>query len=476
MTRLRPHQVEPTQRILDLLRNVNSAIDLSDTGTGKTYVACAAAKLLNLPTLVVCPKIAIHAWRKVANHFNDTLSVTNYEALRTGRSPYGRWDNTPPPGFELPKFFVCQSCQQVVDFDNYRPCYCHRAGFHCVIEKKRKWKYGGFNFNPAVKLVVFDEAHRCGEIDTLNAKMMKAAHSKKVLALSATAATTPLKMQALGYTMGLHNWADFYNWAARHGCRRDSAGHFRWMVGADEQTAVMAKVHARLMERGVRVRTQDIPGFPARVIDTELVDLGENSYELQRALEAMKDALDVLIGRMAGDIDTPLSTILRARQRVELLKVPAAVEKTHDLLACGRSVVVFVNFQQTLNELRDRLKTDCIIDGSREGVRYRERNIDNFQANRARVMIANSEAGGISVSLQDLLGDFPRAGIVFPSHSAVTFRQVMGRLPREGGKSTAYYKVLLAANTYDEKVKKSLDAKLDNLDTLNDGDLIPVYN
>jgi hypothetical protein len=61
-----------------------------------------------------------------------------------------------------------------------------------------------------------------------------------------------------------------------------------------------------------------------------------------------------------------------------------------------------------------------------------------------------------------------------PDTSAVTMRQVFGRLPREGGKSTAYYKIVLAAGTEEEEVHKNFNVKSSNLDALLDSDLVPA--
>lgn len=472
--RLRPHQVEPYNRLCDVLRTVDSAIDTSECGTGKTYTACAVAKTLGLPTLVVCPWVSVPMWKDVAAHFGDTISAINYESLRTGRTPFGKWDNNPPPGFKRKEFYVCESCLCKVDFDNYFPCYTNSAGIHCIITKKAKWRYGDFHFNPAVKFIIFDEGHRCGEIDSLNARMMAAAGNRKTLVLSATAATTPMQMQALGQIMRLHSGGnDFYRWARTHGCRQDEARHFRWMVSKSEQTKVMESIHDRLMERGVRVRTRDIPGFPARIIETVMVDVND-PQEIERLYTEMKSPLEALKKKQEAGIETPLTKILRARQKIELLKVPAAVEMANDLLASGLSISFFVNFRQTLEAICAKMQTDCIVDGSRDGVRYRHRNIARFQENSSRVIVCNGAAGSVSVSLQDLTGDHPRAGLIFPSFSAIEFLQEAGRLPREGGKTTALYRVLLASGTIEIKIKRAIDGKMDNLSMLNDGDLIPI--
>lgn len=479
MNGLRPHQHVPVEHLLKAFQRFPSAVDLSDTGTGKTYVAAAVAKSLGLPTLVVGPKISETAWKTAAAHFNDTISFVGYEKLRTGRTPYGKWDNTPPPGAEQEKFFVCQSCQLPVDLNNFQPCYTHPRGIHCLVEKKRKWKYGRFHFAPQVGFVIFDEVHRCGGLDTLNAEMLIAARreSKRILGLSATAACSPLQMKALGYALGLHNLNDFYRWVARYGCRRDInlGPGLHWMVGQDRQQEVMNQIRASLIPlRGVRVRTEDIPGFPEREISAELYDLDE--YEKINSLYSeMAGALQRLETQKSNDVapESPLTKILRAHQKIELLKVPIAIELVRDYIAKGFSVGVFCNYRQTIEELSFRLGVSCIIDGNIIGQK-REQNICDFQTQKERVALLNSRAGGICVSLHDLTGHAPRIGVVFPCFDIVTMRQLMGRFHRDGGKSKCFYRVMFAAGTVEQDMFHAWRKKGNNLDRLNDGDLAPA--
>lgn len=485
---LRPHQIEPVRQLLGILKKENSAVDLSDTGTGKTYVASAVAIQLGLPTLVIAPKIALTAWHRAAEHFGDSFSVINYEKLRTGRTPFGSWDNQQQVERGRLTYFVCQCCQQVVDpaSPDMPACYTHPIGIHCVVEKKKPINYGNFTFSPAIKLLIFDEAHRCGGLGSLNSEMLIAAKRQniKTLALTATAACNPLQMSALGYLLDLHGLKQddynrqlprFYRWIGRYKCRPDPRFRgYKWFANRDEQREIMAAIRDQIIPaRGVRVRTTDIPGFPKRHVLAELYDV-ENVQEIDSLYAQMSEALAELKKIQLEDKapDHPLTKILRARQRLEILKVPLAVELCEDFKSKGYSVALFVNFKATITELEKRLDCSDIVDGEHTGAR-RQSSIDRFQTNETNQIILNNEAGGISVSLHDTDGNFPRIGLVFPMYSAVTFQQVIGRLPRDGGKSDAQYRVILAAGTVEVRMKRALDAKSDNLAALNDGDLSP---
>lgn len=479
--RLRPWQPDPVCHLLEVLKQYRTACDLSDTGTGKTYVAAAVAAMAKLPTLVVVPKIAISQWQRAAEHFGDSFSVVNYEMLRTGRTPFGKWDNTPPAGFVSEEYLQCEWCQLKVDLKNFQPCYCHPSGTHCVNVKKKSWRYGNFHFSPRVRFVIFDEAHRCNGEDSLNADLLIAAKRDVPygLALTATMACDPMHMRALGYFLDLHGLDNevygrvlkpkFTTWAARHGVRRESQRGLQWRVSEENQLATMDLIRQEIIPaRGVRITTESIPNFPKRVITSELYDLEANG-RIDALYTEMAGALQRLADRKATDVDPnlQLTAILRARQEIELLKVPIAVELARDYVARGHQVGVFVNFTDTLAELSERLQTRCWIRGGQSRAE-RDRIVKTFQTGKEPVILINNEAGGAAL---DLPGD-NRVGLVFPPEKAVTFKQLVGRFHRDGG-GNCFYRVLFAANTVEVRQHRNLQKKLNNLDALNDGDLNP---
>ena len=474
MSKLRAHQVVPALRLIELLRHHDSALDESDTGIGKTAHAAAVIAAFNLPTLCIVPKISITGWRRMLEIFDTGASITNYEMLRTGRTPYGKWEFPMPAHTKVMK---CVHCQLELKPERINPCYVHHLGIHCVEMKSKPHRYGKFTFNPAVKLIVFDEVHRCGGTNSLNADMLIAARRQgiKTLGLSATPATTPLGMRALGYLLDLHELSNFYTWAGKFGIRRHPQFNgFIWIAARAEQRDIMERIGKLIVPaRGVRVRTGDVPGFQSRIVQTVAVDI-ESPEKMNKAHEDMREALNLLKDKAAADKapEHPLTKILRARQQVELLKVPATVELAQDFLDKGMSVALFVNFTQTVEELCKRLKTECRIDGKNKPGE-RDRFIDAFQADEQRVIVLNSEAGGIAISLHDTRGEFPRVGLVFPGYSAVVVSQVLGRLHRDGSKSPAHYRFVFAAKTIDVRVQRAFENKLDNLAALCDSDLIP---
>lgn len=488
MNGLRPHQVQPAQELFDILNHSPSAVDWSDTGIGKTYVAAWIIKRFDLPALVIGPKISRTAWTNALAHFGTSASFCNYELLRTGNQPFGSWDSYTPPS----EYFQCEICRCRVDIEKWTPCYAHPRGIHCLDTKRKPAKYGNFVFHPGVCFAVFDESHRCNGLDSLNAELLVAARRQgiKTLSLSATPAHSPLHLRALGYSLDLHNDStdfvtkgphglpvlarpNFYRWASRHKCRRDPRFHgFKWFAGKEEQVQIMREIRDSVIPaRGVRVTRASIPGFPTCDIAAELYDL-DSPEQIDRAYQEMVAPLSALKERMEFDKapEGVLTTIIRARQKIELLKVPIFSELAEDYYEKGISIAFFVNFTQTIQELAKRFPDAGIIDGKTKG---RTKAIADFQANKSRRIIVNNLAGDVSLSLHDLHGGFPRGGLVSAGFSAPNLTQIFGRLPRDGGRSHSFYRVIFAAGSIEVKVWKAIKPKLDAGQALVDSDLIP---
>lgn len=487
LQKLRPWQIEPANQLFEILRAGHNALDASSTGVGKSYCSTAVAVALGLPTLVTCPKIACAQWAQVAAHFNDSFSIAGHELLRAGSTPFGQWERPLPADKAAREYLVCVICQCKVDLKNPLPCHANSGGIHCVEVRKRKHRYGKFQFHPAVKLLIVDEVQKFNGTDSLNSEVLIAAKRQRIptLALSATPGESPLHFKALGYLLGLHNLdkdvetlggqkiPSFYRWGARYGVRNHPLYRgLHWPVGEDKQAGVMRELNSQIFpSRGVRVRKADIPGFPEVEISAELYDL-EDAGKLDQAYAEMKAELQILADKQLMDKapDSELTIMLRAQQRTEILKVPLFAELAQHYLDAGVSLGIFVNFHQTLDALARKLGTSCIVDGR---TKHRQRNIDAFQANAERLILVQTAAGGTALSLQDLHGGHPRGGLVSAGFSARALKQLLGRFPRDSGKSPSFYRIIFAAGTIEADIQKAVNMKLRNLDALLDSDLIP---
>jgi len=173
------------------------------------------------------------------------------------------------------------------------------------------------------------------------------------------------------------------------------------------------------------------------------------------------------------DPDHPLTKILRARQEIELLKVPATAELIEDAVAQGHHVVFAMNFRRSLDELAERIQLPVALIHGDVPPWERDHIESEFKRDTLPVVGVQISVGGVGLGFHDLRGEFPRATFCSPPQSAMDLRQWFGRAHRAGGMSKSIQRVLLASGSVEMKIHKALVNKLDNLDALTDGDLDP---
>ena len=432
---LRVWQVDAAGKLCAAVNHWGAAIDGSDTGTGKTYTACAVARELDLNLCIVCPKAVIKPWTKVIkNHFkmgSKLVGVINYEKLSRGRK------DSPIASYIL-----------------------HR-------HKKRptfEWKI------PKRTLIVWDESQKLKNWKTKNSKTCQAAIKAgfPMLFCSATNATNPLEMRAVGLALKIYEGSQsYYSWAYENGVYKGN-----WGLEFNNDPKILKVLHHQIFnQRGVRLRRDEIPNFPQCEIIPEVYNMEEeDALKINEVYTDMERELAKLAKASKYDAMAEAVAQLRMRQKVELIKVPLFVDMAEEAVEEGMSVVIFVNFTDTLNAIAARIKTTCIFDG-KTADNVRDRNVELFQEDKERVILVNIQSGGAGLSLHDLNGKFPRMSIVSPTWSPVLIRQALGRIWRDDAKTKCVQRIVCVANTVEEDVCRNVQQKLNNLDMLNDGDL-----
>ncbi len=413
----------------------SAALNGSETGTGKTLCGVEVSRRLGVKTVVVCPKIVIPSWEQTfLNQGMEAPIVLNYEKLRTGKTKLGSWVR------------------------------------------------GNFIWSlPSGSLVIWDEVHRAQGAYTKNSKMLIGARlcGLRNLALSATAAEDPTELRALGYVLGLHNLTNFVIWAKEHGCTFDQWGKLVFTKSVSLSKAFLEPLHAEIYPgKGVKLTREDLAEhFRDSQIITDPLDFGD-SGKIGQIYGEMEKELDLLKARKAMDSveskGNALTEQLRARQMVELLKIPALLELTEEALVEHRSVAIFVNFEATLAAIRERISVPYGVVKGGQTAEEREDDIQKFQQNKLRVIICNISAGGLGVNLHDEVGNAPRTSLISPSFNAKELKQVLGRVDRAGAQSTSIQRILVAAGTIEETILASLNLKIQNMNTLHQAVETPV--
>lgn len=428
-----PQQDEHINALVNIINTYRAALDSSKTGTGKTLCAAEVAKRLGFNVFVVAPKATLVNWSRVLKEQGaGVVGIINYEKLRMGKTGFGGW------------------------------------------------KKGAFYFNlPPKTLIVFDEVHVCKGHYTQNAKVLIGAASFHTLMLSATACENPVEMRALGYLLGLHTLKDFYGWAIRFGATPNAWGALEFVKKAgsdahlDRLRRLVYPTHGHMLTR------EDLSEFfPNGQIIYDPISFG-SSTEITKLLDECSEELQVIIDKeieekltLKGNPAEAMVKVTRARQKVEILKMPEIRQMVKDRLEEGKSVAVFLNYNQSVKYLCDLLESDGITAGKIWGeeprTAKRQQVVDAFQQDEIHVLICNIAAGGTGVNLHHTdTAVRPRESLISPCYNAKVMEQVFGRIDRAGAKSDPINRVLVAAGSVEEKVMQSVQIKIDNMSRLH---------
>jgi hypothetical protein len=308
-------------------------------------------------------------------------------------------------------------------------------------------------------MVIMDEVHRCKNSKTLHSKLLLGLKNlnNKIILLSATLADKIKLFKNFGYIMKFYDEPNkFTSWI------KNQAKSY----SNDVAIALNKKLFPYY---GGRMRIKQLGNmFPKNDVRAECYQMN-NADKIAEQYTMIESAYK-MIKEKAQLARTILPQIIRARQAIELLKVPTFLKLIKENVTDGKSTVMFVNFNQTLRTIATELKINCVVHGE-QTIEERMDNIKDFQSNKKNIIILNIRAGGTGVSLHDLLGSHQRVSIISPTWSAQDFIQTLGRIHRAGAKTDAIQKIVFCDGTIEEFICGTLKFKLENLSKLNDGDL-----
>lgn len=447
-------QVSHSETLLKSILKRNYALDLSVMGTGKTYTGSSIARFFSkiggCPVLVVCPKISKSNWKRVLDEYGVTnYEITNYEKIIRGTTKY------------------CKPSEFAQD-----PRYKENKNEATAVYLLR-WTISENTF------IIFDESHKCKAPASSTSELLLAAWQQnfKFLMLSATQVTSPTDMFILGRILNYHKFLDYNEWLKEFEDPTNTYFRIKIDMNLPHAKKKMEEIHSDLFSRGIASR-MTVEDFPERFKNNEIVpeafDMGEFGDEIAEVYREMREEIKRLEER--GYSDCILAEIMKARRKAELLKVNSFIELASDAYENGRSVCIFVNFIDTLNAIVARLNKKFggkLVSKICGGQKSDERDVEiaKFQSDVSRFMVANIQAGGVSVSLHDLNGNYPRVSYLSPSYSAVSFVQATGRIHRNGGMTDCLQYVVFCKDTIEENVCYRLKGKVKCLNLLNDGDL-----
>jgi len=435
---LQSWQVPLAEHQTRVLREGRVMLSACHTGSGKTYLACQTIKDLQLPTFVICPKVAVSQWRHVIEGMgcgNCIIDVVNPERLVAGRNPYYSNENGWNVGGSLGGLLVVDECHRGMS-------------------------------GPDSKQTLM-AARWCNKLHPLN----------KELLMSATPFETPEKMRLIGYLMGFHRFvkSSFYDWMKTKNCGFVDIGWgarkrrvFRFTTNRKKAEETMRLIRREMGERFMSITPEEIPGFPDETREVVRIDLARADHDaLVRAYEEMPERIQ----NLSKD---DMVKMLRLRQQAEFLKAEAVAQEVIEAVRSGYSVFRMVNFTDARTRLENCLRDAKvpfanIYGGQKES--ERQRGIDEFQANQVHVMVGMAAACSVALSLHDERHERPRVSWISPGYSASEFSQGLGRIRRVGGTPVTQF-IDIAADSVEENVGATIERKMAALEALTDQDFL----
>ncbi len=446
----KPH----VKHLCNTLIKTGSYVDGSVTGSGKTIISLSVAKELKLKPFIICRKNGRNTWKFWAEYLGVTLAgISHYEEIKTGKTEY---------------------LKKRVSED----------------KRRKKGYYFEWELDAENSLIIVDEAHKCRDNKTQNTELLLSAKKQGfyVGLLSATLIENPLQFSTIGFALGmLESYGtskQFYKWASEYGCYPDETYIKNHRTGGAELKEIwtfdkedkesLVKLHKEIYPRhGSRLTIKDLGDeFPEQQLVTVPYTM-DNSKKINKLYKQLKKDI-INLSKQEKYREEVITLILLARQKIELLKVPTIIELVDEYLEGNKSIAIFVNFRKTLAHLSDELNVSCVVHGGqvgKKGEKERDKAMQDFQADKERVILLTCGAGGESISLHDLNGNYPRVSLISPPWSGNELLQVLGRIMRAKAKTPVYQRLLYAAETVEEEVAKTVMSKADCIQAVNDGDL-----
>lgn len=522
---IKSYQIHHVKILAYALKRRGIAIDLSDTGTGKTFCAIAVCKQLGLRPLIITPKATIPNWYSVAETFGvQPIGIVNYETAKNSKYYASLAEFYADTRVECPYIEVIREVIPNAFTDAGSP-------------KKRiveiKWK-----LDPGT-VIIFDEAQRGKNGIAQEAPMGAMATGTSKLVVS----TKPYLNKSNG-VFGMFLSASLTDRIECFDVMSYVLGFFRpyskkaytlWINRIHHIGPPMQVIHDKIIPKyGSRMSIEQIKEETGDEFFKEC-DVSAKAYPMMPKIAAQIEEQHQIIQQAMEDLrnkntsNHPLVVMLRARQKIEMLKVPLFSELTEKHLRRGKYVVWFLNFKETKKILTEKLleishhpdhpdhpddplltiEDIDFIDGTNTA-EERESIRKAFQEDKLKVLICQIRAGGVGISLHDIIGDHPRIGLHSPTWSAIDMKQAIGRLYRADAKSHTKQRVVYckpsdpsdpssveavaeaaeaagvveaeaaevnqkdngtATYTIEEKICKNVNAKLRNISMLNNGDL-----
>jgi hypothetical protein len=440
-------QVDWGERVRQIILRGHGYIDTSRMGSGKTYIVLWIAQQFGFPLLIVCPVIMIDIWRRIAAEYGiPVIDIISYQSLRSRK-------------FKQPKHGL------LIRHDTMTEGRVRQVSFTAT------QRY--LDLVDSGILAVFDEIHyiknNSGQYKACNA-LLRPIISRGGTSRFALLSGTPFDkyehainlLRLIGYIRSNRMYT------------RDRRTKQMVMEGLQELINSCRFINAIETER-ILIETpltaETIPKFAydlyTRVIKPNIsgampiptinatFDVANGFFNISDAtIGKLRTALLQLHAAAVWVKQTETLEVVAANfgeltlalVAVENAKVEIFTRIANSILLASPNskVIISVNYHttidallQTLNRFHPLVLTGLVKAEDRGDIIHAFNTNPNY-----RLLIMNTQVGGIGISLHDTVGDSPRFMLISPSSKMLDIMQAAARIYRAGTQSNAVVRMV----------------------------------
>lgn len=427
---LHEYQKNHMYRLRNTMNKYGLAFDLSPTGLGKTYTACALSQYMEKALFVIGPSAVLSKWREViAKYRLKYFELISYEQLRSN----SEWLHLT----ETRKYIASDKLK-------------------CVMASNA--------------LVVFDEVHKLKNNTITNhacRAVAEAVHEEgdpviglpasnsTLLLMSATLVDKPEHVYNMFGVTGFCSTLDIYD-AMKSFCQLTiKTDDPNWGL-IPEGRMNKAKFATMFTNTFIKAVSSTMCAPENEFSNhTAFLYLNMEGEILKKYIESVNDLLEVL-----NDVNNNSNRLARMNkilQEMQLCKVMGMVEHTKRILSEGNTkVVLFCDYHSVMDLLLMYLQdyNPELINGT-VSKNNRMAIYNSFQedSGETRLLITSLSVSGQGIDLHDTTGNWPRWVFMMPNFRALDILQAGGRIFRNGSLSNANVRILFASSDQNREAR-----------------------
>jgi len=353
------HQKESIEKLV----GNDKYILADDMGLGKT-TSTVIASLENgsKKVLIICPaSLKINWEREIKNYTDKTTSIVEGK----------KWE---PAEYTIINYDILKN-------------------FH---DPKKPKESDVLNYG--FDLVIIDEAHYIQNKQAQRTKIVNDICKKvgRVWLLTGT----PMTSRPINYynLLELVDSPVAYNWMAYairycEGYQFNVGNRKVWNVnGASNLTELRDRTKSHVLRR----LKEDILDLPEKILTPVYLRLKSKQYEalMGEYFEWFEQSEE------SSSLTVQFSKLMKVRQVIAEEKVRDTIEITQNIIDQGKKVIIFTNFTDTLNKIKDHFGKSAVALDGKMSKPARQRSVDEFQENeKVMVFVGNLKAAGVGITL-----------------------------------------------------------------------------